>query len=366
MENRNLVFLDCTSNKNHQTIMNKAGGASEYQFYQLIKHFSKNNHNPIFCYNYSEDIISFDNITYLNKNNLENYNFHDNCRIIIHRFYPWEINVKNKLESHSLFIWIHDLPDYMIFVGRNDYMINYYKKEQEKYREYLKNNFINKKNITFILNSHHCKKLILDYFKSYNLVIDNKRMIVIYNILYEDELREAYEKQISVQKKKIVYASSWSKGIDDIIRIFDYIHERDKNFILELMNPGYGMENYVHLQEELKQRFPNNIIIHEPLSKKQYSEVIKSALCVLSSKFNETYGCVFAESYYLGTPVIADIRSGAVKEIIDNNFIVNFDDPQEVFSKINHLVSIRDNKKIYLSKKFSLKKIFPIWAKTLQ
>ena len=132
------------------------------------------------------------------------------------------------------------------------------------------------------------------------------------------------------------------------------------------MNPGYGMENYVHLQEELKQRFPNNIIIHEPLSKKQYSEVIKSALCVLSSKFDETYGCVFAESYYLGTPVIADIRSGAVKEIIDNNFIVNFDEPQEVFSKINHLVSIRDNKKIYLSKKFSLKKIFPIWTKTLQ
>lgn len=366
MENRNLIFIDCTSDKNHITIKNQAGGASEYQFYQLIEHFSKNNNHPIFCYNLCEHITRYNNIIYNNQKYLDNYDFHDNCRIIIQRFYPWEEYLRNKLENHSLFIWIHDLPDYMVFVGRNDNIINYFKKEQEKYKEYLKDTFINKKNTSFILNSYHCKKLIIDYFKSYDLEIEDDRMIVIYNVLYEDELRETYEKQISVQKKKIVYASAWQKGIDDIIRIFDYIHSKDKSFILELMNPGYCMENYVHLKEELQQRFPNNIIIHEPLSKKRYSEVIKSALCVLSSKFNETYGCVFAESYYLGTPVIADIRSGAVKEIIDNNFIVNFDDPKEVFSKINYLVSTRDKKKIFLSKKFSLNYVFPIWAKTLQ
>lgn len=369
MENRNIIFLDCTSDKNHETIKNKAVGASEYQFYQLVEQMSKNNHHPIFCYNLCDEGSSFNNINIhykSQKKELDDYRFHDNCRIIVQRFYPWEEHIKSKLDNQHIFFWIHDLPDYMVFVGRNDDLIHFYSREREKYRQYLLDNFVNKKNITFILNSHHCKNLIIDYLKSFGLEIEDHRMKVIYNILYEDELRSTYEKQIPVQKNKIVYASAWTKGIEDIIRLFEYIHSKNPHFVLELMNPGYGMENYVHLKQDLIKRFPNNIKIHEALSKKQYGEVIKSALCVLSSKFNETFGCVFAESYYLGTPVIADFRSGAVKEIIDNNFVVNYDDPNEVFSKINFLVENRDHKKIFLSKKFALDNVFHIWKHTLQ
>ena len=366
MENKNLVFLDCTSDKNHISIKNRAIGASEYQFYQLIENFSKKNHHPIYCYNLCEEGSFHHNIHYNNQKYLINYHFHENCRIIIQRFFPWEQHITSRIENQKIFFWIHDIPDYMVFVGRNDNLIDYYKSNREKFQGYLREHFIYKKNITFILNSYHCKNLLVDFLKSFDLELEENRMMVIYNILYENELRSTYETQIPLQKNKIVYASAWTKGIEDIIRLFEYIHSRNPHFVLELMNPGYGMEKYVHLKQDLLQRFPNNIKIHEALSKKQYSEVIKSALCVLSSKFNETYGCVFAESYYLGTPVIADFRSGAVKEIIDNNFIVNYDDPNEVYTKINYLVGIRDDKKIHLSKKFALNNVFPIWTRTLE
>ena len=76
-------------------------------------------------------------------------------------------------------------------------------------------------------------------------------------------------------------------------------------------------------------KYSDNIIIHGPVNKEQYTKIIKESLVVLTTTFQETYGCVFAESYYLGTPVIADYRSGGVKEIIDNNYIVNFDNKKE-------------------------------------
>ena len=57
----------------------------------------------------------------------------------------------------------------------------------------------------------------------------------------------------------------------------------------------------------------------------------------MAPRFPETFGCVFAESYYLGVPVIADIHSGAVKEIIDNEYIVDYDYPEKVYEKIQSL-----------------------------
>ena len=132
------------------------------------------------------------------------------------------------------------------------------------------------------------------------------------------------------------------------------------------MHPGYGMEKYENYKYYLLKKFPNNIIIKDTLTKDKYSEIIKESLCVLSSRFNETFGCVFAESYYLGTPVIADVGSGAVKEIIDNYFIVDYNNKEQVFNKIKEISYKRDFMNIQLPEKFLFNENFNKWKSILQ
>ena len=100
-------------------------------------------------------------------------------------------------------------------------------------------------------------------------------------------------------------------------------------------------------------------------SKENYCNIIKSSLCVLSPKFIETFGCVFAESYYLGTPVIADINTGAVKEIIDNSYIVDYDNIDEVYDKIKYIQDNRENICPILDEKMMFNYNFNIWCELL-
>jgi glycosyltransferase involved in cell wall biosynthesis len=248
----------------------------------------------------------------------------------------------------------------------NESLINYYNSKLDLFKKYLIENFVEKKTIHFIFNSEHCKNMFVHYLKEFGISIEDNRLIVIYNILYEEEFISIKNKHIPVLKNQLVYASAWQKGIEDIISIFEYILQKDSSYILILMHPGYGMEIYENYKKYLLQKFPNNIVIKDSLSKDKYSEIIKESLCVLSSRFNETFGCVFAESYYLGTPVIADIGSGAVKEIIDNYFIVNYNNKEQVFNKIKEISYKRDHMNIKLPDKFLFNENFNKWKSILQ
>ena len=58
-----LIFIDITSNHDHNSIKNIAIGASEYQFYNLIEKMS-NYCDEIICYNNKVNIIKIKNINY--------------------------------------------------------------------------------------------------------------------------------------------------------------------------------------------------------------------------------------------------------------------------------------------------------------
>jgi glycosyltransferase involved in cell wall biosynthesis len=199
----------------------------------------------------------------------------------------------------------------------------------------------------------------------YDINIEKYRLNIIYNILYENEFLDIKNKYIERNFNNIVYASAWQKGIEKIIEIFDYIININNNIKLILMSPGYDLENYREYIDFLNNKYPNNIIILGSLNKEKYAEIIKSSLCVLSSTFEETFGCVFSESYYLGIPVIADFRSGAVKEIIDNNFIVNYDNCEEVYEKILFLQNNSSNINIKLNDIFLKDYNVDKWIKLL-
>ena len=204
--------------------------------------------------------------------------------------------------------------------------------------------------------------------KKYNICIENHRLTIIYNILYEDDFK--YIKNCNLSNIKnlnnIVYASAWQKGIHKIIEIFDYIIKIDNNIKLILLSPGYDLHNYIEYKKYLIKKYPNNLIILGKLNKYDYANIIKSSLCVLSTSFSETFGCVFSESYYLGTHVIADFRSGALKEIIDNNFIINYDNPNQVYLKIKYLQKNHATLNIKLDEKFLLDTNLKIWLELVK
>lgn len=362
---KSLIFYDTTSNDTQNSIKDRGIGASEYQFYNLIENITSFSNEKNICFNQIQENLIIKNNLYTNYNFFLDTNFDDNSIILIQRFFPLDQMVRNKIFNYKTFLWIHDIPGMYTFAGHDPKINDFYHNNPDCYKIFLKENFVDKKSIYFILNSYHTKQMFIDYLYSYNITIEEERLNVIYNILYEDEFLSIKNKPSVTITNQLVYASAWQKGIEDVISVFDYIIQKDNTFIMVLMNPGYGMERYDNYISFLKTKYPHNIVIKNSLCKKEYSEIIKESLCVFTSRFNETFGCIFAESYYLGTPVIADIGSGAVKEIIDKNYIVNYDDKEQVFKLIKEIEKKRKYINIQLQEKFLYNKNINIWKNLL-
>lgn len=352
----NLIFIDYTCAETHISIKNKAIGASEYQFYNLIEVLSKTNNIKVSCYNHYHESTNLDNIIYNNIKDLANAAIPiANTKIIIQRFYPYDI--LKKFSDYDQFLWIHDTPGYHTFLG--DYLFDD-NKYMNKFMNAL-NFFANNPKIYFIMNSENTKKLYNYYLLQHSIKIDDNRIKVIYNILYENEFKNANNNNLIINKNNIVFASSWTKNINKIIEIFSYIYNKDKTYKLILMSPGYEDKEYVENVMKSLAHLKNNVVIYGPVPKDKYAEIIKSSLCVLAPRFIETFGSIFAESYYLKTPVICDIESGAVKEIIGKVNVVNYDNKIQVFSKINYIKKYRDRLNIKLDDKFLLKHNLKLW-----
>ena len=358
---KNLILIDLTSNEDHISIKKKAIGASEYQAYSLIEKLSSKYN--IICYNNKSNIVKINNIIYKSwKKDLLLDTIHIDTRIIIQRMLPNQYGeIYNKIKNNKIFLWIHDLIEKYVFLFDYSKLEKYKYIINELYKNEILKNFYENKNINYIFVSNFIKEKFKNYFKDYGFNIKNNRLHVIYNILYKKQYINTKKLNIKVNKNYITYASAWQKGIKDVVDVFDYVRNQDKNLKLVLLSPGYDSNIFKYYAEILKNKYSKSIIIHDPSNKKKLSKIIKKSMVVLTTTFPETFGCIFAESYYLGTPVIADYRSGGVKEIIDNNFIVDFDNKQEVANKIFYIKNNRDKIKTKLNNKFMLKYNINLW-----
>lgn len=361
-----LIFIDITSGHDHNYIKNRAIGASEYQLYCLLTNLS--NYYEITCYNHKKDYVMMDNIIYKSfATDLLNDTIEPNTIIIIQRMFP-NINreIFKKIKHHKIFLWVHDLPSKEVLTfNHDDTEKNIYKNDETYKNEILTTIYENKK-INFIFVSNYVKELFINYFKNYGFELENNRLNTIYNILYEDEFIKIKNTDIAVNKNYITYASAWQKGIEQIVTVFDDAKKIDPELKLVLLSPGYDWNNFTDYANTLKEKYKDDIIIHGPVNKEQYSKIIKESMVVLTTTFKETFGCVFAETYYLGTPVIMDHRSGAVKEIIDHKYIVNFDNKKETTDKILYVKKNRDHIHVHLDDKFMLEYNIQLWLKLLK
>ena len=319
---RLVYFYDSTSDKNHISVLQNPIGGSEYQMYNLIGELSK--YLSIICFNNTYESYSLDNVVYEPLCKIINHNFNDNDTIIFQRFFPSDENIINKIKHLKIYIWCHDINTIQICSNNDPKIMNKFMFEDDfknlvLFRRYVTNKIINN-NANFIFVSNYQKISFVRDLNYYGINVNESKLFIIYNILYEKEFALNKIIPCDVNYHDIVFASSWTKNIEKIIEIFEFIMTKTNKFRLVLLSPGYDNNTIQKFAPLLQEKFRENVIIHASKNKNDYCEIIKSSLCVLSSRFPETFGCVFAESYYLGTPVIADSESGAVREIIDNNY----------------------------------------------
>jgi len=267
----------------------------------------------------------------------------DTDTVLIQRFYPTNEAILAKIKPNKKLLWIHDIPDMQIFLGNDGEKVKYYRENIDSFKQNILLPILNDPLIHFIANSNHTHDLFMNFIHRHSGVTNFPRCNIIYNILYSDEFDTTPVAKIP---KRLIYASAWQKGIVKVIDVFRYIVNQDAGYTLSLLSPGYDWRQFEEYATTLRAEFGDKIVIKGPSTKNELTTAIKESCCCLSSTFDETFGCVFAESYYLGTPVLADKRSGAVREIIGDEHIVDYDRIETVWLKLRSLephVSLKSN-----------------------
>jgi hypothetical protein len=345
----------------HKDAEMRAIGASENQIFNLFKNVSKYKEIIYFKTNVFQR-QKIDNISYIKIDEFLNFEMQENDIIIIYRYMSHQPHFLDKIKNHRVYFWVHDIFLVVNFTASVD-VNSYYHQNPDHFKGYLSSFITNNKNIHFVFPSHFSKCDLIEFLSRYNEHVSENRLHVIHNILYENDFKNQ-KKVVAVDVNKIVFASSWLKNISSIIELFDFIHKQNKGYVLVFMEHGY--ERKMTYEIEMKERFGKNVEILGPQDKEKYAELIQSSLCVLISTFPETFGCVFTESCYFGTPVIADYRSGAVADHLDKDYVMNFDNPEKVFDKLEWLRQNRNKLDIKLDSKFMFDHNIKKWMKLLE
>ena len=311
-----LAFVDMFASIDHTQITGRALGASEYQMYKLVASLGTA------CFNTGSGPRTVDGVSY---DNIERASFEPGIVILLMRSYPYTNRpLIQKLAGHDLILWVQDTPNDSL-VDRSHTAIAAAKAE-----------VLANPRLRFVANSQLCRKQIIDYFGP---EFDVGRVTVIPNVVYTDEF---VKESVSVNMNRLVYASAWIKGIEGVIALYDYIFRNDPDFCLTLMNPGYdAMERYTGLLADMKRKYGSRVEVLGPRSRLEFSRVVAGSLCTMTARFSETFGCIFAESLELGTPVIADICSGAVREYAGEEAVVDYGRPAQVLERLQSLRAVR-------------------------
>ncbi len=335
---RPFILIDTLSDVDHEQIKGRAIGASEYQFYRLVAEMGTA------CYNNGPGTRCIGNIPY---DVVGNAKIPHNAIVLLMRAYPYaNRDLISKLTGRVIIQWIQDTP--------GDHLVDRtYTGVAAAKAEVLAN-----PRHYFVANSQTCRRQLIEYFGP----AITERIFVIPNALYTDEF--ASDLPTTVDHNRIVYASAWIKGVEGVIAVFDHVFRNDPDFRLTLMNPGYdNMDRYKGLIADMKRKYSDRVEILGPQSRAEFSRVVAGSLCTMSARFSETFGCIFAESLALGTPVVADVCSGAVREYAGDESIVDFGNPDTVLSALRRL---RNNRPaVSLSQMYLPECIYKSWKELL-
>jgi glycosyltransferase involved in cell wall biosynthesis len=129
---------------------------------------------------------------------------------------------------------------------------------------------------------------------------------------------------------KLVYFSAPWKGLDLVLEAFQRVRRSMPDMRLYLACPGYTTA------DEAPAPGPNdNVTYLGRLAQPDALEQVRSALCVFypANRVPESFGCVFAESHAVGTPVLAH-PFGAACELLSRDELVDAEDIEAIVQRI--------------------------------
>lgn len=330
------VYFIINQHGNHESIIKNGNGASEVLLYLTAKSLSA--HFDVIVYN-RDAPCKIDDVEYRflpdNMNpDIENIN---NSIVIIQRHFNLAIDLHKINPNNKYIIWSHD------------YLEKEFNNLSGNYNPLQINDYFVKHNIQIVSVSNFHKSNIL--FR-----LPNVNVIPIYNALFSEYFIK--QNNINYDKNTIIFASNWAKGLDKVLNIGTFYYNKNKDFKLILIKPKYcewepDLTKYPFIEK--KGCIEN---------KEEYCKLLQSCLCVFSTSYPETFGCVFAEALHLGVPVIGDksVEAG-FHEIIPLEFMCNFNNPNEVIDKIEALKINRPN--VSLDRKFYSESVINEWDKIL-
>lgn len=302
-------------------------------------------------YHFTDDIIIIQRMAHLITKVSENKRMPNGLE---------NFDIRTIFKNNKIIIWCHDFITSGILLGdpiKND---GFYF-ENDSFRESL-NILNNDGNTTLVCVSEFQKNKFIDLCNSVDYNINCDKLKVIHNALYSEYFKK---EEYTCNKNNLCYLSSWTKGIEKVLHLFDELLKKDASFILYLLTPGYEAlsknEKYI---QELQSKYDKNIKILNKQSKHELSRIIGESLCLLGPKYEETFGCVYQEAYHLHTPVILDKNCGGSLEIVSKESVIDFNNTDEF---IDRILDLKKNREIVqLNEKFYDKVILKLWNELLE
>lgn len=325
-----LFVLDLTREVTHNDVKRKPGGASEYQLYRLLEHLAATNaFDKIHCYNHIHTPCTVDGISFFPHTHfaVAVNNEKNPPVVLVQRFWPnIHSNVIPALRRlPRVFLWLHDKEcDAMFRYFNQGIELSVVQAEVNRWP-----------GVMYIPVSNYMKNIFQQ-----EPTLNCKPMHVIHNAFYEDEFQNLPAARIPLaERTHLVYASSWHKGVMEVVQMFRKLIRKNPSYVLELLSPGYDgcVDGW---KREIKEMLGNRVIIHEPKKREELAVILANALVVLTPPFCETFGCLFAEATHIGTHVLVERRSGAVSEVVgDACEVVSYDDVDQCLRVIESIRS---------------------------
>lgn len=173
---------------------------------------------------------------------------------------------------------------------------------------------------------------------------------VIYNPVKIYSLRTD-RRDVFKEPFQMIYAGTVSreKGVEDLIQALRILRNRGISITLDIAGKlgSYGKK----LQEHLKSENANWCTFHGHVSKPELMDLYSNASMACFPSWWEAMGLVCVEAMYAG-PIVIGSNSGGMIEIIEDGkdgFLVDPKSPEDIASKITHIIQLPKEEKIAIS-----------------
>ncbi|MEO5777862.1 MAG: glycosyltransferase [Flavobacterium sp.] len=189
---------------------------------------------------------------------------------------------------------------------------------------------------------------VIEYLRNHNNVSAKKLKQIPNPVIFPElpksiKTEDGFFNLISVSRLEKV------KNIDSILRVVARLIELNLPVHYTILGDGSKMN---HLKKMTKELNIESAVTFLGFQDNPYPYLLKADLYLLTS-FTEGFSNSLAEAMYCGIPSLTT-RVGAAQEMIEddkNGWIVNVNDDDDLFNKINYIIKIGNHKRMEIAEK---------------